>query len=153
MASVIRSNKVTVTKTFQSYLSLFVVCVCVLLIYIISISILCVSQGGLSLDESKQQIYEFYKWITLKSKDIEDLGKVNFCINGLFIQCNIVSYCVHTTGGVNRYGYVFVSLCILCVFEMCVCDIKSEYSKNHIIRVKPSVNFMPCCIKHTTKCY
>lgn len=124
MASVIRSNKVTVTKTFQSYLSLFVVCVCVLLIYIISISILCVSQGGLSLDESKQQIYEFYKWITLKSKDIEDLGKVNFCINGLFIQCNIVSYCVHITGGVNRYGYVFVSLLIpvylVCVWNVCM---------------------------------
>ena len=53
-----------------------VVCVCVLLIYTISISILCVSQEGFRLVESNQQIYNFYKWVILKRKNIVDLSSV-----------------------------------------------------------------------------
>ena len=43
--------------------SLSVSVVCVLHFYTISISILCVSEEGLSPVESNQQIYDFYKWI------------------------------------------------------------------------------------------
>ena len=39
----------------------------------------------------------------LKSKDIQDLCKMNFFISKLFIQCDTGSCCVHVTGGVNIY--------------------------------------------------
>ena len=39
----------------------FVCGLCILLIYTIFLSILCVSEEGRSLVESNQQIYDFYK--------------------------------------------------------------------------------------------
>ena len=45
------------TSPFQSYLSLSVCCVCVLFIYTISVSIICVSQKEPSLTASNQQIW------------------------------------------------------------------------------------------------
>ena len=47
--------------SFQCYLSLSVWCVCVLFIYTIFISIICVSQEEPSLTSSNQQIHDFYK--------------------------------------------------------------------------------------------
>ena len=44
------------------YLSLCAVSACVLFIYTICISILCVSQEGVSLVESNQQICDFYRF-------------------------------------------------------------------------------------------
>ena len=52
--------------------------VCVLLVYTISLSILCVPWEELNLIESNQRIYDFTSQQFLKSKDIVELGKVNF---------------------------------------------------------------------------
>ena len=89
----------------------------------------------------------------LKSKDIVDLCKVHVCISKLFIQCNTGSCCVHITGGVNIYLYVCKSIgfCFSCKY-LSVCVISTQNtSKNHTIRVKPSVILMSCCIKHTAR--
>ena len=51
----------------------FVCGLCILLIYTIFLSILCVSEEGSSLVESNQQIYDFYKWVILKSKVFKSL--------------------------------------------------------------------------------
>ena len=59
---------------------------CGLLIYTISISILCVSQEEPRLVESNKQIYDFYKEYFSKNKGIVDRCKVNFYIIKLFIQ-------------------------------------------------------------------
>ena len=56
----------------------------------------------------------------LKSKDIVDLCKVNFCISKLLIQCNTGSCCVHITGGVNMYLYLYLRL-LVPVCPVCVC--------------------------------
>ena len=85
--------------------------VCEWLIFIISIGILCISQEGLSLVDSNQQIL-------LLNKDILDLRKVNFCISKLLIQCNTGE---HVTGGV----IISIHMCVsvywpLCVF-VCAC--------------------------------
>ena len=91
---------------------------------------------------------------------IADFCKVNFCVSKLFRQFNIDSCCVNKTGGVHVHLFmcvcvcvyvcvsVYWSLCVLCEFVY-VCDIKSEYQKKAIkIRVKSSVNLMPCCKTH-----
>ena len=51
-----------------SVICLWVFGVCVLFIYTISISIICVSKDELSLAASNQQIYDFYKWIFEKKR-------------------------------------------------------------------------------------
>ena len=81
----------------------------------------------------------------MNSKDIVDLCKVNFCISSY----NTGSYCVQITGGANIYIYncasVYWSICVLYVFA-CVISNQST-SKNHVIPVKPSVNFLPWSIQ------
>ena len=57
---------------------------CVLLIYTISISIICVSQEEPSLIASNQQIYDFEKWIIYEKKRHGE--KQNFDISELFIK-------------------------------------------------------------------
>ena len=80
-----------------------------------------------------------------KSKNIADLCKVNFCISKLFCINNIIQVAaVCSEQVVLIYFYVCVSLlapvCSLCV---CLCVISNQStSKNHIIRVKASVNVM-----------
>ena len=60
-------------------LSFSLCCVCVFIIYTISINILCVSEEGLGLAESNQQRYmTSASELFLKSKDIRDLCKVIF---------------------------------------------------------------------------
>ena len=49
------------TNPFQCYFSLSAWWVCILFIYTISVSIICVSQGEPSFIASNQQIYDFYK--------------------------------------------------------------------------------------------
>ena len=68
------------TNPFQCYLSVsgWCVCVCVFLIYTISISILCVSWEEPSLNESDQQICDFYKSKIFESKDTVEHCKINF---------------------------------------------------------------------------
>ena len=85
---------------------------CVLLIYTISLSILCVSKERFNLVESNQQTYTYTSGQFLKSKDIVHLCKVNFCISKLFTECNTVSCCVLMTGGANMYLYVHLSLLV-----------------------------------------
>ena len=60
--------KLTLSSVFFQYLSVCLVCVCVLFIYTISISIICVSQEKPSLIASNQQIYDIYKWIIFEKK-------------------------------------------------------------------------------------
>ena len=58
---------------------------------------------------------------------------------------------VRITGGVNIVIRVSQSIG-RCVF-VCVSDIKLHWqSKNHVIFVNPSVNWMSCYINHTTSC-
>ena len=93
------------------------------------------------------------KKMFLQSNDILDLCKVNFCIRKLIIHCNAGSCCVYITGGVNIYLYVCKSIgpSVSCVcLSLCVISNQST-SINHVIRVKPSVKLMSCCIKHTAR--
>ena len=48
------------------------------------------------------------------------------------------------------YLYVCVSMLVLvCRVCICLCVISNQStSENHVIRVRPSVNLMPCSIKH-----
>ena len=122
------------TNPFQCYLSECLVCVrlCVLFIYTISISIICVSQEEPSLIACNQQICDFYNWIIFDKK--RHCGKWSFDISELFIQCNKDSCGEHITGGVNIYLYICQSICpwVYCMyFCVCsrVCDIKSEYQQ------------------------
>ena len=84
----------------------------------------------------------------LKSKDIADLCKVNFCIKKLFIQCITGSCCAHITGGVNIYLYVCVSTLVpVCPACVCLRVIPNQSTrKNHVIRGKASVHWILCCI-------
>ena len=71
------------------------------------------------------------------------------------IQCNTDQWSLHITGGINIYLYVcqYISPCMLYVcLSICVISSQST-SKNHVIHAKPSVNLMPCWIKHTARCY
>ena len=86
------------------------VCVCVLFIYTISISILCVSREELSLIKSNQQTCDFYKWA---------IRKYLISANNSF-SVNTDSCCEHITGGVNIYLYGCVSL-LAPVCAVCLC--------------------------------
>ena len=119
----------------------------------VRVCFLCVSQERISLVESNQQMTSTTSKQFLKSKDIMDICKVNFCISKLIIQCNADSYCVYLTGGINVYLYVFsIDPCVSCVF-FSFCGISNESTSiKQNIRAKPLVNLMPCCIKHTARC-
>ena len=55
--------------SFQCYLSeSFGLWVCILFIYNVSTSIICVSVEELTLIESNQQICDFYKWVIFKKQ-------------------------------------------------------------------------------------
>ena len=107
--------------------AVFAVC---MLIYTISISILCVSQG-LHLVESNPKIHDIYQTVIFEKQRQCWPLQSKFLYQQLiyFIQCNKGSHCEHVTGGVNIYLYVCVSL---------------------LVRAKSSVNLMPCCLLHTT---
>ena len=93
--------------------------VCVLFIYTISISIICVSEGELSLIASNEQIYNFCKWVIFEKKK---LWKVSFDISELFSVIQIAA--VSTWQLVLIYIYmsvsVYWSLSVLCIF-VCMC--------------------------------
>ena len=97
--------------------------VCVLFIYTISISIICVSEGELSLIASNEQIYNFCKWVIFEKKK---LWKVSFDISELFsvIQIAAVStwqlVLIYIYMVVSVYIYMAVSLSVLCIF-VCMC--------------------------------
>ena len=108
--------------------------VCVLFIYTISISVICVSQEETDLIASNQQIYDFYKLI-IEIFEKYRHWKVNFWYHWIIYlinYCNKGSCCEYIKGGVNIYLYGCVSLLALeCAVYVCavvcVCDIKSEY--------------------------
>ena len=127
----------------------FRVQVCVLFIYTISISIVCVSQEKLNLIESNQHIYGFFKWAIFKKQ--RHLERFVFDISELFIHCNTHNFCEYITGGVDTYLHGCVSLltpeCALWLY-LCFCVISNQStSKKHMCQT--SINLVPCCIKHT----
>ena len=107
---------------------------CVLFIYTISISIICVSQAEPSLTASNQQIHDFYKCIIFLKR--RHCGNKIFDIIGLFIYYNKGSWCEHVTGGINIYldgcisvlavEYV-VYLCVLCVWYQMWVPVKKPH--------------------------
>ena len=46
---------------------------------------------------------------------------------------------------------LLVPVCLACLLVSVISN--QSTSKNHAICVKPSVNSMPCCIKHTARRY
>ena len=93
-----------------------------LLIYTISVCILCVSQKGCSRFESNQQVYDFYKSVIF-----EKHWHCNLCISKLFIHCNASSCCVQVTGDATISLYMWVRLFapVSSVF-LSMCDIEYE---------------------------
>ena len=96
----------------------------------------------------------------MKSKDIADLCKVDFCSNKILILLSTSSCYAHITSGVNIYNYtcganiynhtcvpVYYSLIYMCLSMF---DIKVPACYD-VIRAKPSVNVMPSSIKHTAR--
>lgn len=120
--------------------------VCVLFIYTIFISFICVSLEEAIYIASHQQIYDFYKRIIFEEKRH---GKWFFYINELFIQCNKNNCCCceHIRGGVNIYKLVHLSMGPW-VCYVCIHDIKSEYQQQTMCHT--SVNLLSHCIKHTS---
>ena len=113
---------------------MFGVLVCVLFIYTISITTICVSQEEPSLITSNQQMNNLQVNNFWKEKT---LWKVNFWyhwIIHLIIACNKGSCCEHITGGANIYLYGCVSLmaseCAVCVY-VCVISNQSTSKKPH----------------------
>ena len=98
---------------------MFGVGVCVLFIYTISISILCVSQ--------KKPSFTAFNWVTSEKQDIVKLCKVNCYIRKLCIPYNTHSCCEHIAGCDNMYLYGCLSLsahvCAVpfCMYCLCVC--------------------------------
>ena len=62
----------------------------------------------------------------LKTKDIVDLCRVDFCISKLFIQFSVIQVAaVRASQVVLTYIYMNVSLLVpVCPVCVCVCDIK-----------------------------
>ena len=121
-------------------------CTCVLFIYTISISIICVSQKEPSHIASNQQVKKRH------------CGKCIFYISELFIQCDKDSCCEHITSGVNIYLYWCVSLlapeCVVC---LCMCLFVYVWyqirvpAKTHMCQT--SVNLTPCCMKYRSRSF
>ena len=136
---------------FQCYFSQSVWCMCVLFIYTILISVICVSQEELSLVASNAQMYDFKKWVIFKKKRH---WKVNFWCHWI-IQCNTDSCCEHMPDGVNIYLYGCVSLFAwMCWLSLCVyvCNQIRVPAKNFIM-IQTSVNLAPCCIEHISRLF
>ena len=117
------------------------VCVCVLFIYTISISIICVSQEEPSLIASNQKIYDLQVNNFWKEKALRKLFFWQQWITHLIIYYLII------------YIYECVSLLAPeCAMYVCVFVyvIKNEWVpvKTHIT-CQNSVNLTLCCIKHT----
>ena len=60
--------------------------------------------------------------------------------------------CVKVTGGVNihLYGYISLIAPVCPVFVFVISN--QSTSRNHVIRVRRSINLFLCCIKHTARC-
>ena len=77
-----------------------------------SVSIICISQVGLNLMEPISIYITSTSEQLLKSTDIVDHCRVNFCISKLLIQCNTGSCCVLITGPVDIDLYVYAGLSV-----------------------------------------
>ena len=98
-------------------------CVCVLFVYIISISIICVSQEEFSLIA--------YVWLLQVSNFWKEKTswKVNFWCQWI-IQCNTDSCCEQVKDGVYIFIWVYQSICPWVCF-VCVISNKSTSKKLH----------------------
>ena len=127
------------------------VCVCVLFIYTIFISVICVSQEERRLIAFNVQIYDFYKWVISTKKKH---WKVNFWYQWI-IQCNTDSCCEHIAHGVNIYLYGCVSLSVwLCCVSLCVCVcVILNQSTSKKPRYVSDFSKTPCCIEHVSSSF
>ena len=102
--------------------NIILVVVCVLLIYAVSLSILCVSWEELSHSESNQQICDFYKPVTFeKQRHGATLYKINFRYQEIIHSMKYRQLLKQRTGGV-KYVFMGVSFywpCVCCVY---VCE-------------------------------
>ena len=87
-----------------------------------------------------------------EKKNIVDLCKVTSSINKLFIQYNRQLLWSH-----NRWCNMYlcigksIGLCVPCECFLVYVISNQITSKNHVIRVKPLVNLMPCSIIEKVK--
>ena len=95
------------------YICLFI-CVCVLFIYTIFISTLCISTEGLCLSESNSQVRDFCKWVFLKNKDILDLWK-RFLV---LVSYSFSVKCSDSSRWVHNWWFSYISLCV-CLHVFC----------------------------------
>ena len=107
---------------------------CVLFIYTVSISIICVSQEALSLSHLiDRYMTSTSEWFVKRKDIVENLEFVEYCdISELFIQCNTYNCCEHITGGDNMYlRGCFNLLGSQCAVFVYVWDIKPEYQQKN----------------------
>ena len=83
--------------------------VCVLLIYTISPSIICVSKAGFSPVESNKWIYDIYNLKIFEKQRHWEPPASKFLYHQV-TQCNTGDSYVHPTGDVNAYLYMCRSI-------------------------------------------
>ena len=85
----------------------------------------------------------------LKSQDLLALCK--FLYNQVILQCIRSSCSVHTAGRVKICLYVCVNvLAPACSVFVCLCVwYQIRVLEKNVMRFQPSVNLMPCCLKHS----
>ena len=126
--------------SFSKCLVIVCVSVCVLFIYTISITIICVLQKELGLAASNQQIYDFYKWVIFEKKNT--LLKVNF-----WYQINLFTIIQIPT--VRKWQCQSIQPWVYCVF-LCVCAcVISNQSTSRKTRVSNLSKFGALLHKHT----
>ena len=83
-------------------------------------------------------------------------GKQHFLdISEWFIQSNADSCYIHITGGVNIFICQSIGACKWCVylFLRVISNQSARVGKNHVIRVKPTLNLTPSYTKHIARCF
>ena len=124
--------------SFSKCLVIVCVSVCVLFIYTISITIICVLQKELGLAASNQQIYDFYKWVIFEKKNT--LLKVNF-----WYQINLFTIIQIPT--VRKWQCQSIRPWVYCVFFCVYVRVWAQIrvpAEKHMSQI--SVNLGPCCI-------
>ena len=100
----------------------------------------------------QHHLYDFCKVIFEKERYSGPLSSKFLFQQVIYsVQYGVAVMC---TGRV-MYIYMSVSSLLVAVCRVCLYvwyQIRVVVN-NHVIRVKPTVNMKPCCIKHSTRCY